>query len=260
MKKRMESVDWGKIALDSEIEYSRALKSTPVEYPTFTHMHNPFVPWGGDFNRAVGVKISNFPSFEEIVSTVDSIHQEKELDRPNRFDVYPPELKEDVWQDYLHEKGYRLETAIFFCATTMREHLPSGFSLEIPSQNEYMEWYSRLVQSRGYFDIDWYEKMKPLQVNFSSIFKPNWLLRGGHLVGWVYCAVFGEYARLFELEIDQEYRGQGMGILLLRAIRIEGNKLGARFILLQSGEKLRKFYEHAGFRECTRNSIIWLKG
>jgi GNAT superfamily N-acetyltransferase len=95
-------------------------------------------------------------------------------------------------------------------------------------------------------------------VHFARVFRPYWLTREGDLVGWVYCAVLGEYARLFEVEVTEEFRGQGLGKELLGAVRIEGHRLGARFILLQAGEKLRPFYERVGFAECARNSIIWL--
>lgn len=256
----MKSIDWEKAALSSEIEYSKALKSEPVEYPKFTHMYNPFVPWSGDFNRALGMKITDFQSFEEVTQQLEGIHREKVLEKPDRFDIYPPALKEGLWQDYLLQKGYGLSTAIFFCVPTLVRALPSEFTLEIPSQDDYIEWFCRLVQSRGYYEEVWFQKVKPLQLNFSRIFKPYWLLKERNLVGWVYCANLGNYARLFEVEINQEYRGQGMGKLLLQAIRAEGHKMGARFILLQSGERLRNFYESAGFQECTRNSIIWLKG
>lgn len=236
-----------------------ALKSRPIEYPNFIHMYNAFVPWCGDFNRAVGVRLSDFRSFEEIVYQVESIHSEKNLERPNRYDIYPPALNEELWRDYLLQKGYRLETAIFLCAPTLNESLPSGFALKVPSEQEYIEWFRRLVQSRGYYDEQWFQMVRPLQLHFVQIFKPYWLLREGDLIGWVYCANLGEFARLFEVEIRQEFRGQGLGKTLLRAIRIEGGKLGTQFILVQSGERLRGFYEKAGFKECARNSIIWLR-
>jgi len=255
----MQGLDWERRALESEIEYSKALKSMPVEYPTFVHMHNAFVPWCGDFNRALGVKLSDFQSFEDVVGQVESIHKQHNLERPNRYDIYPPALDEPLWDGHLSEKGYRLETAVFFCAPTLSGSLPSAFTLRIPSEQEYMEWFCRLAQSRGYYDEQWFQRVRPLQLNFARVFKPYWLLREEQLAGWVYCATLGEYARLFEVEINQESRGQGLGKTLLRAVGIEGGKLGVPFILLQAGEKLRSFYEKAGFRECARNSIIWLR-
>ena len=255
----MQSTNWARIALNSEIEFSKAFKSKPIEHPTFIHMHNRFVPWGGDFNRAVGVKLSDFRSFEEISGQIESIHRVKGLDRPNRYDIHSPALDEALWQDFLFRHGYSLETAIFFCAPTLKEVLPSDYTLSIPSEQEYMTWFRRLTQRRGFFREPWFRMIQPLQLNFVRVFRPYWLFRDGDLVGWVYCAYLGGYGRLFEVEIDQAFRGQGLGKMLLRAIRLEGATLGARFILLQSGERLRRFYEKAGFTECTRNSIIRLR-
>lgn len=255
----MELINWVKTALSSEIEYSKALKSQPVEYPRFIHMYNPFVPWSGDFNRALGLKITDFQSFEEISAQIKNIHQEKALENPDRFDIYPPVLEEGQWQDYLLNRGYSLSTAIFFSAPTLDCNLPSEFKLETPPENQYIEWFCDVVRSRGYFEEKWFEKVKPLQLNFCRTFRPYWLWKGDNRVGWVYCAHLESYARLFEVEICEAYRGQGMGKLLLQAIRAEGYKKGAKYILLQSGESLRPFYESAGFQECTRNSIVWSK-
>jgi len=251
-------VDWGRRALESEVEFSRALGSQPVEYPGFIHMYNRLVPWGGDFNRAVGVRLSDLGSFEEVVRQVEGIHRKKGLERPNRFDICPPGLDEESWRDYLRRRGYSLETAIFFCAPALRESLPSDFVLTVPSEEQYLEWFRGLVQARGYYNEDWFEKLRPLQLSFAKVFRPYWLLRKGDLVRWVYCAHLGDYTRLFEVEVSQEFRGQGLGGVLLRAIRVESGRLGAGFVLLQSGEELRGFYEKAGFGECARSSIIWL--
>jgi GNAT superfamily N-acetyltransferase len=205
------------------------------------------------------VNVTDFQSFEEIKRQVETIHQEKGLEKPNRYDLNPPPLDQGRWGDYLRQKGYSISKAIFFSAATGQYDLPSDFSLKIPSTDEYLDWFCRLVQSRGSYDEVWFQKIKPLQLNFSHVFKPCWLLKGKNLIGWVYCANLGNYARLFEVEIQPEYQGRGMGKLLLQAIRGEVCKMGVEFILLQSGEGLRIFYEKAGFQECTKNSIIWLK-
>ena len=260
MAKIMAPIDWNEAALDSEIEYSKAFGSKPMECSNFIHIYNPFVPWCGDFNRAVGVNVIDFQSFEEIKRQVESIHEKKGLERPNLYDLNPPEIDNDLWRDHLRQKGYGLSTAIYFCATTEEFTLPSSFSLTIPSLEDYLEWFYLQVQSRGYFEEEWFQKVKPLQLNFIEVFKPYWLMKGKDLVGWVYCANLRNYARLFEVEIQSQCQHQGMGKLLLRAIRAEGRKMGVEFMLLQSSEGLRNFYERAGFQECTRNSIIWLNG
>ena len=255
----MATINWEKAALTSEIAYSKALKSEPVEYPQFIHMVNPFVPWNGDFNRVLGVKMTNFQSFDDIISQIETIHREKALERPGRFDISPPVLEKNHWQEFLSQKGYQLSTAIFFCAPTVKYNLPPEYTLTIPSQDEYLDWFHRLVKSRGYYEEKWFQTIQPLQLNFSQVFRPYWLLKERHLVGWVYCANLSNFARLFEVEINEAYRGQGIGTLLLQAIKAEGYKMGAEYILLQAGEHLRRFYESAGFHECTRNSVIWLK-
>jgi GNAT superfamily N-acetyltransferase len=255
----MTTINWEESALASEIAYSKALKSEPTEYPNFIHIHNPFVPWNGDFNRAINVKITDFKSLYTVTSQIKIIHHEKALEQPNRFDIAPPTLDKSLWQDYLTQKGYRLSTAIFFCAPTTKNSLPPEYKLVIPPQDEYLEWFQHLALSRGYYEEAWFQSIKPLQIHFSQVFRPYWLLKEENLIGWVYCANLGRFSRLFEVEVDEKYRGQGVGRLLLQAIRAEGHRLGSPYILLQSGEHLRQFYESAGFRECTRNSIIWRK-
>lgn len=255
----MTTINWEKTALASEIAYSKALKSEPTVYSNFIHMHNPYVPWNGDFNRALDVKFSDFQSFETVINQIETIHREKVLEPPNRFDLAPPALDKSIWQDYLNQKGYRLSTAIFFCAPTAKTSLPPGYKLVIPSQDEYLEWFQHLAKLRGYYEETWLQAIKPLQTHFIQVFKPYWLIKEGKLIGWVYCANLGRFARLFEVEIEEAYRGQGIGKLLLQAIRAEGNRLGTEYILLQAGERLRQFYESAWFQECTRNSIVWRK-
>jgi len=119
---------------------------------------------------------------------VENIHQEKSLDKPDRFDVFPPVLDEHLWSGCLLSKGYSLSTAIFFSAPAIEYVLPSEFKLIIPSQDEYLEWFYHLVRSLGHFEEKWFEKIKPLQSNFYRIFKPYWLLKGSDLAGWVYYA------------------------------------------------------------------------
>ena len=252
----MQDINWNERAICSELEFSKALLSQPVSYANFIHIHNPYVPWGGDFNRAVGVQITTFQSFVDTLGRVEEIHQEKGLEKPDRFDIQPPVLDEKRWHDYLEQKGFRLHTAIFFYAQTKEIYLPDGFTLYSPSVDEYLAWYSELAKSGGYYDEDWYKQHLPLKVNFIKVFKPYWLLKNKEQVGWVYSANLGVYTRLFEVEINQQFQGQGMGRLLLQAIRNEGYKQGAEHVLLQANDRLKPFYLKSGFQECTKNSII----
>jgi hypothetical protein len=183
MQNGLKSLDWEEKSLDSEIEYSKAFKSTPIKFPNFIHLYNSNVSWSGDFNRAVGVKLSGFKSFEEISIQVENIHKAKSLETPDRFDIISPALDEPLWRDHLMQKGYRLQTVIFFRAPSLKGNLESGFSLEIPAPDVYIDWFSHLVQSRGYYNEKWFQKVKPLQLNFSSVFRPYWLKKGNDLVG-----------------------------------------------------------------------------
>ncbi len=255
----MTPITWESKALQSEIVYSWALESVPTFYPDFIHLYNSSVPWGGDFNRAVGVRLADFQSFERRVEQVESLHRDRGLERPDRYDILPPALDAEAWESYLAGKGYRLETAIFFCAPILDGQPATGFSLVRPTEREYLDWFRRLTKARGYYEEAWFQSLRPLQLNFVKTFKPYWLLKDKALAGWVYCAGLGDYARLFEVEVAPEFRGQGAGLALLEAIRQEAGRGGAEEVLLQADETLRGFYEKAGFRECARSSIIRLK-
>ncbi len=259
MKQMMERMNWDEKALHSEIEYSKALGGKAVEYRNFIYIYNKSVPWGGDFNRVVGAKISDFKSFSEMVEQVENIHKKKKLERPDRYDIYPPALYEGIWNSFLSKMGYNLTTVIFFYSPTVDKNLSSELTLYSPSESEYIEWFHHQQKTRSYFEEEWFQRLKPLKLNFIKIFKPYWLLRNQKIVGWIYCACFDEYCRLFEVEIEEECRGCGLGRILLDAIRIECGKQGVRFVLLQSSERLRNFYERSNFKECTKNSVIRLK-
>jgi len=255
----MEPIDWAANALLSEIEFSKALNSQPTTYPYFIHLYNPHVPWGGDYNRAVGVKLTDFESFEDVNAQVSVIHHQMRLEPPDRFDIAPPALDENMWQGYLTAKGYTLRTAIFFQSPTQPVKLTAGFTLYHPSTDEYMAWYIKLAEEQGYAATDWFQPSLPLKENFSQVFQPYWLMRGEEQVGWVYAAHLGGFSRLFEVEIKPQFQRQGMGRLLMQAMIAEGYSQGTRHILLQTSARLRSFYEKCGFQECTRNSIIRLK-
>jgi GNAT superfamily N-acetyltransferase len=253
----VKKVDWVKFSLHSEIEFSKALRGRPVRYKTFTHIHNDKVPWAGDFNRTVGVKISDFYSFEKIIERVENIHRVKNLERPNRYDIYPPPLARYKWSHYLSKIGYKIATALFFVADVKRMKDFKGYELYIPSQKEYIGWFRNQQKSRDYYEEKWFNKLLPLRVEFIKTFKPYWLIHKHTMKGWVYCANFAIYSRLFEVEIKEKYCGQNLGRILLELISIEAKKHNSQHILLQSNERLRKFYEKVGFQECTRNSVIW---
>lgn len=251
-------IDWRKCALRSEIEFSKALLSQPVIYTDFIHLFNPHVPWGGDFNRIIDGKITRLDQFDRIVTQVNRIHKDKGLDKPDRFDIRAPVLDETHWKDYLLDRGYRLLTAIFFNSPTQLIELPTGFTLYTPTPGEYFDWYEGSTKLNSYYEDGWFKRHLSLKANFIQVFKPYWLLNGKDLVGWVYSANLGRYTRLFEVEIDKSFRGSGMGRLLLQAMIGEGYRQATDYVLLQSSEQLRQFYEKCGFRECSSNSVIRL--
>ena len=134
----MKPIDWAANALLSEIEFSKALKSQPTTYPSFIHLFNPHVPWGGDYNRVVGVKLTDFGSFDGVYAQVEEIHHQKGLEPPDRFDIAPPTLDENMWQGYLNAEGYTLRTAIFFQTPTGRllAFIRSGDQGTIPAARD----------------------------------------------------------------------------------------------------------------------------
>jgi GNAT superfamily N-acetyltransferase len=251
--------EWAKRALESEIELSKGWGGKPIEYESFIHILNEIVPWSGDLNRAVGVKLTDFKSFEVIVKQVESLHTEKGIERPDRYDIAFPPLDEKVWSSFLSEKGFRLGTVIFFYSPALDKQLPSGFELFSPNVDEHLKWYEESVKIKGYYNEDDFKKLKLLELNFIKTFKPYWLMKQGKMIGSVYCANLGEYSRLFAVEIKEEFRGQGFGTLLMDSIRIEAGKAKSKYILIQTDEKVRKFYEKQGFKECARYSVIRLK-
>ena len=54
--------------------------------------------------------------------------------------------------------------------------------------------------------------------------------------------------------------GQGLGRLLMSAIRAEGARQDLEWLLLRTSESRRGYYEKCGFQECLRSSVIRLQG
>ena len=250
---------WEQVAVHSEIEYSRALGSKPTEHADFVHLHNEAVPWGGDYSCAVGVRLTDLASFDRVVVQVERIHRAKGLDRPGRYDVYPPALDKAHWQDALAQRGYGLRRSVWFCADTVKGDLPAGIDLYTPHATEFIAWHHERQRVQDWYDERDWERMRPLQESFARVFRPYWLLRDGVCVGWAHCDALGAYGSLFDVWIEPPFRRQGLGRTLMDAIRVEGQKQGLRFLLLRTSEARRPFYEACGFRECLQSSTIRLK-
>lgn len=252
-------VDWTARSLESEIAYSVALGGTATEHPDFVHVHNETVPWGGDFNCTLGLRVTDPASFDRIVEQVEELHRQHRLERPNRYDVYPPALEQERWQSLLLERGFCAHTSIWFCAPTGESELPPGFRLYEPGEDEFVAWYHARESDQAWYDEGYARLLLPLKRKFVRLFRIYWLQREGRLVGWVYCGNLGDYGSLFDVWIEPQHRGQGLGRLLMDAIRAQGARQGLEWLLLRTSESRRGFYEKCGFQECLRSSVIRLQ-
>ncbi|MCE7986249.1 MAG: GNAT family N-acetyltransferase [Caldilinea sp. CFX5] len=249
--------DWGTASLASEIALSVAYGGMAAIYADFTHIHNPQIPWAGDFNRAVGVKCTSVNAFLTIATAVEQLHQTRQLDRPTRFDLHPSVTTDPSWTRQLADHHWRVESALFFQATAAPITVAPAFALYTPNIQEYTAWYQHEQQAQPFYNAADFQQVLPLQLQFIKTFQPYWLMANNTLVGSVYCAVLGDYCRLFAVEIDEAHRGQGMGGLLLRLLQNHCQQQGIGYLLLQSGERLRPFYERVGFQICSSNLIVW---
>ena len=252
----MSELNWADRALESEIAYSKALGSEPTVYPGFVHLYNRAVPWGGDFNCAVGVRLDELSSFCRVVEHVERIHRKEVLDRPDRNDVYPPVLDETLWRDGLAERGYLTHTSIWFCASVLEEDLPTGFALYAPDEDEYIDWYHARQRAQEWYNEADFARLRPLQQGFARVFRPYWLLYEGRRVGWIYCGCLEGVGRLFDVWIEPSVRRQGLGRALLNAIRFEGNRRNMGWVLLRTSQGRRGFCERCGLRECLHSLAI----
>lgn len=253
----MTQPDWAAAALASEITMSVAYGGVATVYELFTHIHNPSIPWAGDFNRAVGVKCTNVNTLLSVMHEVEQLHALLQLDRPTRFDLHPSVITDLAWAEQLNDHHYRVETALFFQAMTAQLAVSPIFTLYAPNGQEYTAWYQRYQQAQPFYNADDYQRVLPLQLQFIKTFQPYWLMERNAMVGSVYGAVLGDYCRLFAVEIAEDRRGQGLGSVLLWLLQNHFCQQGIGHLLLQSGERLRPFYERAGFQTCVRNEVIW---
>lgn len=253
----MAQSDWTTAALESEIALSVAYGGVATVYDAFTHIHNPQIPWAGDFNRAVSVKCTSVATFLALAAQVEQLHQALQLDRPTRFDLHPSIITDPSWVAQLADHHCRVETALFFQAATRQTVVPPAFALYTPNVQEYTAWYQRDQQAQSFYDADVFQQVLPLQLQFVQTFQPYWLMYNNVMVGSVYCAVLDDYCRLFAVEIEEARRGQGMGSVLLRLLQNQCQQQGIGYLLLQSGKRLHPFYERAGFQVCASNLIVW---
>jgi GNAT superfamily N-acetyltransferase len=248
--------DWDEIALRSEIAYSRARGGAAARHDGFIHIHNKRVPWGGDYNRAVGCVVTDHASFARIEAELKKIHAGLGLEPPDRFDCRPPALPAQDWTEFLKELGYTRHDVLFFAAPARDNNESTDVRLYRPSENEYLERHERELRKADYFDEQWFREIAPLEKLFMRTFRPYWLMRDGTVAAAAHCAHLGGCSRLFAVEVDEARRGQGLGKQLLGLIRAEAQRAGSPQVLLQTTERLRPFYQKAGFAEVSRNTVI----
>ncbi len=255
----MPGIDWMARAVESEVAYSEARGGTATAYDDFIHIHNPHVTWGGDYNRAVGVRAASLDEFAGIVQRVERLHEEKGLPRPDSYDTYPSIEGDGGWIERLDEIGHQSWTDVFFKLEVAAVKLPDAFEWRPVEEDDYLEWRRAMQEEENWFDAEAWELGLPVERQFVQVYKPYWLFENGRLVAWVHCANLGSHFRLFDVEVDRPLQGRGYGGILLQAVSAEANAQAVPHILIRCIERLRGFYETYGFEECGRGTVVRLR-
>lgn len=255
----MQSIDWMARAVESEVAYSEARGGTATAYDDFIHIHNSHVPWGGDYNRAVGVRVSSLEEFADVIRQVERIHEERNLERPDSYDTYPSLEGDGEWIDGLGDIEHRSWTDVFFKLEVGTVRLPDGFEWRPVGEDEYLQWRRAMQQKEGWYDAEAWELGLPLERQFIQTYRPYWLFENGHRVAWVHCANLGSHFRLFDVEVDKPLHGRGYGKILLQAVAAEAGAQRVAHILIRCVERLRGFYESCGFDECGKGTVVRLR-
>lgn len=256
----MRRIDWSARAVESEVAYSVARGGVATEHEGFIHVHNPHVPWCGDYNRALGVHASSLDEFAGIARRVERIHESNGVPRPDSYDTYPSVGGDGDWIDRLDEIGHRSWTEVYFKLEVVPTELPDTFEWRPVGEDDYLEWRRAMQEKGGWFDAEAWELGLPLEQKFIEVYRPYWLFEKDELVAWVHCANLGDYFRQFDVEVDASLQGRGYGRILLQAVSAEAGAQGVSHVLIRCGERLRGFYEACGFQECAKGSIIRLRG
>jgi GNAT superfamily N-acetyltransferase len=249
--------DWAKLSIESEVELTKAYGGIPERHDSFIHVRNPFVPWSGDFNRAINVTANSISGMEIVLNQIKDIHRNNKLDLPNRYDIGSGMKIDITWVDHFSKKRLVFSDAIFMQAES--QDISTEAKLYRPSIAEYFDWYHSRLKNRDYYQEEWYSKLKPLQTSFINVFKPYWFKLGSDMIGSVYIAELDGYARLFDVEIDETFRGKGFGKQMMMAIRRVVNNLRLKYVLLETSGDLSDFYTKCDFIECVRSKILWQK-
>ena len=254
----MQRIDWMARAVESEVAYSVARGGVATDHGDFMYVHNPHVPWVGDYTRAIGVKVSDSESFANVVKRVEELNRERQLPRPDCYDTYPSS-DGDAWISSFDSSEYRPMPRVFFRLDVANTGLPPGFTWRPVEEDEFLAWRHNQMQAQDWFDAAEWELGLPLERQFLQVYKPYWLFENGQLVAWVHCANLGSHFRLFDVEVDTPLLGRGYGRILLQAVSAEASAQGVPHILIRCVERLRGFYETCGFEECGKGTVIRLR-
>lgn len=254
-----ESIDWMGRAVESETAYSVARGGVATHYGNFIHIMNAAVPVGGDYNRAVAVRVSSLEEFSDVVAQVRAIHNELGLQEPDSYDTYPALGGDGEWVDRLGEIGHTGWRDYFLSMEVTERKLPRRYVWRPVDEEEYLAWRRGQRQSEGWFDqVEW-DLQLASERRFLRVYAPFWLLEEGRRVAWVHCANLGGYFRLFDVEVDRALHGQGYGRALLLAVEAEASAQGVSHILIRCSERLRGFYRACGFTERCSGTVIRLR-
>jgi len=252
----MPATDWCARATESEVACSSAYGGVATDHGDFIHVHNPGTSRSGDFNRAVGVRTGGLAEFARIVQRVQEIHLRLGLEPPSTYEMHPTFADTPDWMGGLARVGWVVRPCLFMCSPASRASLESGLEWRSPSVDEYMDWWwMRTLENLGR-DAAECESLRPLQTRFATVFKPYRLLDRGELVAWVLAANHGPWVSLFEVEVEEERRGTGLGRALMQAVGSEAQRQGASHVLLRCWERVRGFYESCGYEVCAKGADV----
>jgi GNAT superfamily N-acetyltransferase len=253
---KSDFIDWIKVSVDYEIEYSKARGGILEIYPDFIHISNKKVPYGGDYNRTVAVKTREIKRFKEIIKIVEKIHETNRVFPPDRFDFIPPKLDSE-WENISKSLGYKLKTSVYLKSLSLFNNFSLyPYNLYFPSEKEFKEWYIKQQKAKPYWTENILEKIVFLQIDFIKVFKPFWLMKDEEIIGWVYCQLYKDFFHVFELELIEKYRGKGIGRIFIELIKIEACRCGAKFVIIQTNPEIKNFYIKCGFDVISENNVL----
>lgn len=124
---------------------------------------------------------------------------------------------------------------------------PAGIlEQHLPDRETYWRWYEARVRQYPDFEPAWWQSEKIAHHHFTGQFTPVWYVKEGQVVGRLYRCVTDRFVRLFSVEIESEWRGQGFGTEMIRQ---EVTRAVAP-VYIRAGQRLENFYKKGGFSPC----------